>query len=104
VEIEGVIPPIPAYIIDNEYWNGWAMPYFTREQAEVYAAAQRAFSGETTPEGNPTVTYQEYNDQYVTMLEGEGIESWGNEDIVIDGETIHTYPIGAGCWIWEEAV
>jgi hypothetical protein len=30
--------PLDAYIIDNERWNGWVIPFFTRAQVGPYLA------------------------------------------------------------------
>ena len=102
----------PAYFsvdTDNAYfkgyhnpknrWNGWAMPYFTKDVA--MEIAQRYSSDET----GYSITYDEQKDVFV--MEDENYEDEYIEEIpkytygTPDG-TKDLYPIGAGCWIWDD--
>jgi hypothetical protein len=76
---------------DGQTWNGWAMPFLTRETAErvaplhdgVYDPALDAFR---TPDG----------------FGGEDL--WPGQDITFaDGTSAHVYPLGAGFWTWHRA-
>jgi len=89
--------PLEAWIIDNERWNGWVMPYFTKEQAEIWFERQRQVEG-------ATVEFDEAKDAYITVLGGNDEESddWPGMDLMLGGEMRHVYPIGAGCWTWDE--
>jgi hypothetical protein len=87
---------LPAYIVVGEDWNGWVMPYFTREQLPAYVAWQKAQA-----EGY-RVNVDEAADIVTTQYDDQDPEDWPGEDIVVEGEKVHAYPIGTGCWIWDE--
>ena len=97
VSIDGIVP-IPAYLDENERWNGWACPYFRAKDARLIQKMLDIIG-----EGE-TITYDEDEDAYVIRTPcdedyEEGGEEWyKGEDV--DG--MHLYPIGAGCWIWYE--
>jgi hypothetical protein len=89
--------PHDAYIIDNERWNGWVIPFFTREQVGPYLACQNTVA-------EYTAVFDEAKDAVIVKCwqgEDEPEEAVG-VDITVDGETLHVYPIGAFSWIWEE--
>lgn len=78
----------PGYT-DGAHWNGWAMPYFTREVAEQVLA----YFGSPNPEGTDNDDYEGY-----VFKEEES-------SIIIDPETrkpIQVWAIGSGGWCWEE--
>ena len=87
-------PAFPCYL-SSETWNGWAMPFFTREQLPAYMEWQRSV-------GFHLVEFQENIDSVVTMENKDESEAWGAEDIEIGWLTLHTYPVGTGSWTWEE--
>jgi hypothetical protein len=94
VAIDGI--PLDAYIIANESWNGWAMPYFTREQLEAYISWQNATN---------CANFDEAEDVVKVILDPDDSEwtyKYGGEDIVVDGKTLHVYGVGAGDWAWSE--
>lgn len=76
---------------NRQHWNGWAMPYFTKEEALRIV------------EDMKDVSYDEPTNSFV----------WTNADdkndkdvyeaitIVVDGEPITVYPIGSGFWCWD---
>lgn len=73
----------------DEDWNGWAVPYFTYEQAlTVLAACQKA---------NQHGFYDAVSDRFIFSFKDED-ESYEAEEI--DG--LKVYPVGARNWIWEE--
>lgn len=82
-----------ACYLDGSKWNGWAMPYFTKEQADAYLAA--------TPDGM-TGSFDEARNVYVFTCEGEEPYEVEAEVIDADGQHVTVYPIGAGYWVWDE--
>jgi hypothetical protein len=98
VEIDGEMA-LDAYIVANERWNGWVMPYFTREQLP-------ALLGYLKANGHPDARLDEARDAVITAssYEEDPEDVWGSEQIVVDGETLTTYPVGASCWIWDETL
>lgn len=91
---------IPAYYCTNDSWNGWAMPYFTREQGMEYLAWQQRRPWNTKPG-----RYDEEQDAFVTFIDPDADspdgEVWHAEQITVNGETLTVYGIGNGSWIWE---
>lgn len=82
-----------AEFLVNDEWNGWALPYFSREELEkVIRHMNKICYGEfhtfclTTDEYRVT----NYND-------GSIIEAFRG----IDKNGKHVYPIGTGIWSWE---
>lgn len=81
----------------GERWNGFACPYFTKEVGQ-----QIAKDGSTE---DYYLIFDEKKDRFVyhdcdcDQLEYEVFEG---EDIIVDGENIHVYPIGAFSWIWSD--
>lgn len=77
---------------DDRLWNGWACPYFSFDEAQKIAEAQK--------ELGLNAYYDADSDGFAFEVENTG----GEYDIfpseVIDGRKL--YPVGAGCWIWEE--
>jgi hypothetical protein len=77
----------------DEHWNGWACPYFTREQAMRIVEAHNRIGG-----GH--ARYDEATDSFLFSF-----ASPDEEDaflaVNIGGRTL--YPVGAFCWIWEES-
>ncbi len=78
-----------AYIILNEDWNGFAIPYFEKEEAEKVAK-----------NNSDDWSYDESSDEFSIKLENDEVEKVGGEDINIDGEKKHVYGIGARAWTW----
>lgn len=149
-----------AYVIMGEDWNGFAMPYFTLQEARrlceylntgrkdewivvnltdgiiasetiTKVAAEKFIkefplrfkergyyltsnSEKIKPEdvrleikpANESV-YDEKSDTFIIQVlmedeENEPVQYTG-EDILVNEEKIHVYPIGTGCWIWSIA-
>jgi len=74
----------------GEDWNGFARPYFTLDQAQRLVEAWREAGGEASYDG-------ERNEFSFKMIAGEP-DCFGSVEI----EETKLYPIGAGCWIWQE--
>lgn len=79
----------------GEYWNGWACPYLTFEQAQKVVEAHCGQGWKAW--------YDEKADSFVFDFSHDGNDE-PDEFPAIEVEGRKLYPIGAGCWIWEEAV
>lgn len=78
---------------NGDRWNGWAMPYFTKEvglelckvmDGLTYDERQDAFKHENDPE------------------EAEEPDHFGAAKIIVDGKEQTLYGIGAGYWSWDK--
>jgi hypothetical protein len=80
------------------HWNGWAVPFFNKEQADRVAIA---YKGRYLPAQD---AYQFSGDGYPLTKDtkDEDTDIFPGEDLVIDGNTLHVYPIGGGCWCWDD--
>jgi hypothetical protein len=82
----------------GENWNGWDCPYFTFEQAQkvlkTYNELRRIIGQ------NVLAYYDAETDAFVFPANAED-ESEIFAAIIEDSEKY--YPVGAFCWIWEEA-
>lgn len=76
----------------GETWNGWARPYFTFEQSQRVAEAHKAQGGRAS--------YDETQDSFTFEMDAGDPDAFPAD--VVEGKKF--YPIGAGCWIWEEAL
>jgi hypothetical protein len=82
---------LPAYS-DGVRWNGWLMPYFTREVAMRLIPLVHS------------LRYDETRDVFVALDPNEGDEiAYGAEEIRVGNDDVVTYSIGAGEWCWQEA-
>ena len=82
---------IPAYLDPNDRWNGFARPYFRKEDARLINDVLEAI-------GDERLVYNEQDDCFDLFDGHERIEWYYGVDI--DG--MHLYPIGAGSWVWLE--
>jgi hypothetical protein len=78
---------------DGETWNGWARPYFTFEQAQAVLNAHKDHSWKAW--------YDETQDSFVFDFSHDGNDEL-DEFPAVEIAGMKLYPIGAGCWIWEE--
>ncbi|MGP8432888.1 hypothetical protein ACT2FY_38700 [Paraburkholderia fungorum] len=77
---------------DGVRWNGWLMPYFTREVAMCLIPLV------------DSLRYDEARDVFVALDPNEGDEiAYAAEVIRVGDDDVVTYSIGAGEWCWEEA-
>lgn len=83
---------------EGKTWNGAECPRFTKEWADRLMAA----------DVNAIVKFDPATDTY-DFGSGEIVDDPENHtvvkghDIVVDGQTIHVYAIGASSWCWTEA-
>lgn len=79
----------------GELWNGWACPRFTKEVGLQIA--------KDTAIEDYYLVFDEEHDRFVyhdCNYDQVEYETFEGEDIVVDTEVIHVYPIGAWSWIW----
>jgi len=85
------------------YWNGWATPLFTREQAQVIADAVSR---------DPDVHTMQYDadaDAWVYLVTEEsrspedGLDEFTPLTTRTTDDSQPLYPIGAFCWSWQVA-
>lgn len=95
---DGEIPQFKAFRNPEEYWNGWACPYFTKEQADRFVDAYNEIvTGEIGSDSINKGRYDRQQDAFVFFNES------AEEDEVFVAETIggrKLYPIGAFSWCW----
>lgn len=79
---------------DGAHWNGWACPWFDKETAMYVMHEWREFS---------LAAYDETHDKFVFYADdGTDPEEFKGQDVIIDNKPIHLYPIGNGCWVWDD--
>lgn len=90
-----------AYIgyTSGRLWNGWATPYFEKEEA---IRVMHDYNSER--DLSEHMYYDEKNDMFITWC---GVlneyEYWRGEDIQTTEGIKHLYGIGAYSWIWDNA-
>jgi hypothetical protein len=72
----------------QEHWNGWAMPYFQKDEALRIAKEMG------------DVVYDELTDTFVWTC-SEDKDVYEPCTIAVDGKFIKAYPIGTGFWCWD---
>jgi hypothetical protein len=85
----------------GQRWNGWECPYFEFDTAlrMVDAWNRTAFGDEAYQ-----AQYDEERDAF--CFRDGGLEEWdcfGAQMMESEEKVIKVYPIGAFCWIWNEA-
>lgn len=85
---------VRAAMIEDRRWNGWAMPWFTREEAARIAAASNALVAEWGTDAASAFAWD--GDRLIESREGE--ESWEVPTVERSGVTL--YGVGAGSWCW----
>lgn len=80
---------------DNTHWNGWEKPNFTKEVADMVIAR-------TCSDDEYKGSYNEETDTYGIVMQNEEIDLCVGFNIMVKGEAVHVYGIGAGSWVWDE--
>ncbi len=87
-------PIFEGYHVLGQCWNGWEMPYFTREVAEQILTAY--------PDDIPDPEDDEYTGYYNYSFPMDDAK------IIIDpdntSQTLTLWGIGAGGWVWDEVI
>ncbi|MBD7970244.1 hypothetical protein [Paenibacillus gallinarum] len=87
----------------GEKWNGWAMPYFTKDQAILIT--QIFNNNNKDKEDYSSSHYDPTNDTFEFLLFGqteEEKEKYDATELCINGVITKVYQIGAGSWTWDE--
>jgi hypothetical protein len=78
---------------NGERWNGWAMPHFELAEAQRLIAWLK----------NEKAQFDGARDAFVTDSPDGEEELWQGLAVAIsDGSSLKVYPVGAGCWCWDE--
>ena len=95
-----------AYVLANEHWNGWSIPYFTRETADKWLTDQNALE---QTEGMKQSYYDAARDAYVTYSDIDPDAENPDQQIngAVDfqdesGNPLHLYCINGWYWCWFE--
>ena len=83
--------------IDTEnLWNGWAMPLFSKQVADLII--KKACEDESV-----RYIYEAQKDEYVYWCKDDPDEKeiFKGKDYTVDGEIKHLYDIGSGYWVWD---
>ncbi|MEX1046445.1 MAG: hypothetical protein WD757_03065 [Actinomycetota bacterium] len=97
--------PGKSYLGYHEYahrWNGWAIPYFTREVGDQIVRDQDELRSSSVVESVARVHFDEIRDAFVTTYPDHP----GESDIGagFDEGDLHLYEVGQG-WTWvDEAI
>lgn len=96
-ETEGTVTPFAGYT-HGDNWNGWATPYFGKDEAMRLMAALNKVRN------NPYYAwYDRGQDAFANFYEGDDpndIEEWQGIQVEVHGQTLTLYAIGAYCWTW----
>lgn len=87
-----------AYIgyMGKSRWNGWAIPYFEKEEAI------RVMKDYNKNSDSP-MYYNEGKDKFYHFgTDSYSGETWRGEDMQTEDGIKHLYGIGAGSWIWDD--
>jgi hypothetical protein len=95
--IEDWFGPYPGYTT-GERWNGWATPYF-----EYDVARQMVEDWKAVDPDKMAAYYDIDTDQCCFRYADEDWDCFPPAIHEIDGQTRKLYPIGAFCWIWDDA-
>ena len=81
---------------DGRLWNGWECPWFTKEVADEM---MRDFIND-----GGKAEYDSETDCYIFQTEGgwDQPDVFDGYDVNTEDGSMHLYPIGAWCWIWDE--
>ena len=92
--IDGIAPAYIGYT-SGRLWNGWATPFFEKNEA------LRVMQDYNKDTGNP-MQYDEATDSFrVAETEYTDEEVWTGKNINTDDGVKHLYGIGAYCWVWD---
>ena len=94
-------PSFEGYTRDD-YWNGWACPYFTEANARKVMKFLYGFPGAWWRfQNGKFVGYNPENEVYAD--EGPVLDEWEGQFIATNGRRIKVYAIGAFSHCWDEA-
>lgn len=102
-ETEGGVTPFEGYTHGDD-WNGWATPYFGKDEAmRLIAALNKVMEQASFYSGDlPFAWYDPAKDAFVTLYENDlsEVDEWQGIQVEVHGQTLTLYAIGAYCWTW----
>ena len=93
--IDGIAPAYIGYT-DGDRWNGWATPYFEKEEAF------RVMEDYNKNTEIPIFYNEQYDTFYHFGTDNYSGEMWKGEDHKTEDGIKHLYSIGAYCWVWDD--
>ena len=88
-----IVPNTAAYVVGYN-WNGWAIPFFSKDDANKIIELYHKENEESRQ------TRFEWNGAALTEIYlGDG-DAYTVETIIVNNETL--YGVGASDWTWEE--
>lgn len=99
--------PFPGYTA-GQTWNGWARPYFNYEEG---LKLMQCFGGKhveseeqlSTKVEDTEWTFSKEKDAFVINCDQyDEVDTITGQDATCDGQTVHVYALGNGCWVWDE--
>ena len=96
--IDGLEGIYPGYT-EGRHWNGWAMPFF-----DIGIAMSLMNSYNEGVYDMPKMFYEESSDSFIIPPEdpGDDITIFKGATVRCNDGTHHLYPLGAGCWVWDD--
>ncbi len=95
-ELYGITGGFEAFTNDD-HWNGWECPLFTREEGLRLVGAWNSQNEDEENSGRGVARYDGEHDRFDFTLGGE-VDTF--EAQMVEG--LKLYPIGAFGWCWEE--
>lgn len=83
--------------IDTEIlWNGWAMPLFSKQIADL-------ITNKACEDDSVKCIYDAQKDEYIYWCKDapDEKEFFKGKDYVVAGELKHLYDVGSGVWVWD---
>jgi hypothetical protein len=109
IKIQGLMPPAMFRIdsaagprfyegyYNEETWNGWEVPYFTKEVAERIVSDLRD-SGDEAIE-NASIDWE--CNMLIINDDEDMMQEFSSLTAEKDGQEVPVYSIGGRCWCWE---
>ena len=103
--MDGVPGSFKAWHNPAQRWNGWEMPYMSKEQAQVFVDAFNATAGNMEPDAYYNPAQDAFcfpNQETYEVAVSDGIEYRAGIDtapaVTIDGRTLYDFANLGWCW------
>jgi hypothetical protein len=105
---DGLGVDLPGYINPGVSWNGWAVPYFRKEQVDALIAQNERNRAEW-PDGLVTIRWGDAPHADHLYLDDPAYPDEAMEEnpplyALIDGELVALWSPGGFSWTWEEVL
>ena len=97
--LDGLEGIYPGYT-NGHHWNGWATPFF-----DIRVAMRLMDEYNDGAYDMPKMFYEDESDSFIIPPADPGDDVTIFKGITINDERygwLHLYPIGAGCWVWDD--